>query len=227
MRRGRDKLSVLAELDGAPPAEGRVWALRRAHLDAFSGLLDRLAGKPVVMVTGGEQGVEAVALGLAATAIAAGKRAALLECELARPRLAGALGLTAGPGLHEYLSGEAEAGQILQSLVPAGPQSRHAVAPLVCITAGEAAAEPAGLLGSEGFRHAVAKLAHAYDFLVLAGPWLDAPPDSLAAVSAEVDTALVCVPPARLSGRSGRSVRSVAAKLAAPVAGAILVDQRS
>lgn len=227
MRRGLDKLPVLAELDGAPPAEGRVWALRRDRLDAFSGLLDRLAGKRVAMVTGGEQGVEAVALGIAATAIAAGKRAALLECELARPRLAGALGLTAAPGLHEYLRGEAEAGQILQPLVPAGPQSRHAVGPLVCIVAGEAATEPGGLLASESFGHAVAKLAHAYDFLVLAGPWLDAPAEALAAVSAEADTALVCVPPARLTGRSGRSVRAVAAKLSAPVAGAVLVDQRS
>jgi Mrp family chromosome partitioning ATPase len=225
MLRGRDKLSVLAELDGARPSEGRVWALQRAHLDALGGVLDRLAGKPVVMVTGGEQGVEAVALGLAATAIAAGKRAALLECELARPRLAAALGLAAAPGLHEYLRGDAEAGQILQPLVPAGPQSRHAVGPLVCIAAGEPAAEPADLLGSEGYRHAVAKLAHAYDFLVLSGPWLDAPSDALAAVSAEADAALVCVPPARLTGRSGRSVRAAAARLSAPVAGAVLVGE--
>jgi len=223
-RRHRDeKLPVLAELGGSSSGDGRVWALGRSDLAALTGLLDRLAGGSTVLVTGGEQGVGAVAIGVAAAATAAGRRAALVECELARPRIAAALGLDAGPGLAEYLRGEAEAGQILQPLVPAGPQSRRAVGPLICVAGGQPAPDQNELLGSEEFGHAVEKLAHGYDLLVLAGPWLDAG-EGLSAVSAQADSALVCVPPAGLKGRAGRSVRAAAAKLSAPVAGAVLID---
>lgn len=226
IRRGA-KLPVLAELgDGGEPAAGRVWALGKADLAALGGVLDGLAGKIAVMVTGGEQGVGAVAVGLAAAATSRGQRVALLECELKRPRIAAALGLGASPGLHEYLRGDAEARQILQPLVPAGPASKRALDPLICIVAGVPGADGEAPLASEDFRHAVAKLRHGYDLLILAGPWLDGG-EELRAASAEADAALVCVPPERLSGRSGRSVRAVAAKLVSPVVGAVLVDQRS
>jgi Mrp family chromosome partitioning ATPase len=223
MRRRGEKLAVLAELGNGTPAEGRVWSLQRADLDALGKVLEGLAGKSVVLVTGGEQGVGAVSVGLAAAATAAGRRVALLECEMKRPRIAAALGLAASPGLHEYLRGEAEARQILQSLVPAGPASKRALDPLVCIAAGVPGGEDGNRLDSEDFRHAVAKLRHGYDLLILAGPWLDGG-ELLATASAQADTALVCVPPERLAGRSGRSVRAVANGLEAPVAGAVLVD---
>jgi Mrp family chromosome partitioning ATPase len=222
MRRRGEKLPVLAELGNGTPAEGRVWSLQRADLDALGKVLEGLAGKSAVLVTGGEQGVGAVSVGLAAAATAAGRRVALLECELKRPRIAAALGLAASPGLHEYLRGEAEARQILQSLVPAGPASKRALDPLVCIAAG-VPGEQGNPLDSEGFRHAIAKLRHGYDLLILAGPWLDGG-EMLAVASAEADVALVCVPPQRLAGRDGRSVRTVAKGLKAPVAGAVLVD---
>jgi Mrp family chromosome partitioning ATPase len=223
----RAKLPVLAELGDGKPAEGRVWALQRADLDALGKVLDGLDGKSSVLVTGGEQGVGAVAVGLAAAAAAGGQRVALLECELQRPRIAAALGLAASPGLHEYLRGEVEAREILQPLVPAGPASRRALDPLVCIAAGVPGGENgAAPQAAEGFRHAVAKLKHGYDLLILAGPWLDGG-EALRAVSAEAEATLVCVPPERLAGRSGRSVQAVLKGLAAPVAGAVLVDQRS
>jgi Mrp family chromosome partitioning ATPase len=225
-RRGEKKLPVLAELGGGTPAEGRVWSLQRADLDALGKVLEGLAGHSTVLVTGGEQGVGAVSVGLAAAATASGRRVALLECELKRPRLAAALGLAASPGLHEYLRGEAEARQILQSLVPAGPASRRALDPLVCIAAGVPGGEDGNPLAAEDFSHAVTKLRHGYDLLILAGPWLDSG-ELLAAASAQADAALVCLPPERLAGRSGRSVRAVAKGLKAPVAGAVLVDQRS
>jgi Mrp family chromosome partitioning ATPase len=227
VRRRRDKLPVLAELgDGAKPADGRVWALQRGDLDALGKVLEGLGGSSAVLVTGSEQGVGAVSVGLAAAATAAGQRVALLECELRRPRIAAALGIAASPGLNEYLRGEVEARQTLQSLVPAGPASRRALDPLVCIAAGVPGGDGERPLGSDDFRHAVEKLRHGYDLLILAGPWLD-DQEALGAVAEQADAALVCVPPERLEGRSGRAVRAASAKLPAPVAGAVLVDQRS
>ena len=67
-----------------------------------------------------------------------GRRTVLVECDLARPRLAADLGLAPGPGLHEYLRWEAEAAEILQPLVLAGPAAAGAGEPLVCIAAGRA-----------------------------------------------------------------------------------------
>lgn len=218
---GRRRLPLLAELGGGGRG-GRSWALGRGDLDALRGLLGRLEDKQVILVSGGERGVGAVATGLAATATAAGRRVALVECEVGRPRMAAALGLVASPGLREYLEERAEAGQVLQSLVPAGPASAKAQEPLVCIVAGEGGEGQAETLDSDGFRHVAAKLRSGYETVILAGPWLD-DEAALAVVSGVADTALVCVPPDGLSGRSGRAVRAAARRLACPLAGVVAV----
>lgn len=132
-----------------------------------------------------------LAIGLATAAAAEGRRAALLECDLARPSLAALLGLEPAPGLHEYLRLEAEAPQILQPLVLAGPGSAAAAAPLTCIVAGRPAPDAAALLASPHFAHAIAKLRSAYDLVVLDGPSLVDP--SLPTVAAQSDAALACV----------------------------------
>lgn len=221
----REKLPVAARLEGAPSSQSRTWALGSADLEELRGLLERLEGKGSILVTGSEQGVGPVATGLAAAAIAAGRRAALVECELARPRLAAQLGIDSGPGLHEYLRGEAEANRILQSLVPAGPASRRAQDPLVCVVGGEPAADQEALLATETFSHAATRLRHGYELVVFAGPWLDAPL-ALEAVATEAEAALVCVPPGRLEGRSGRAVRTAAKALPTEMLGAVLVGDR-
>ena len=84
------------------------------------------------------------------------------------------------PGLHEYLLGDASAPQILQSAVLAGPKSRGAESPLVCVVAGRPAADGAALLASEGFRHAISKLRNAYELVVLDGPPLGSEDEALA-----------------------------------------------
>ena len=162
-------MRVLAEIPPRP-AELRTGTLRRAELAAFGGLLERLDGARAVLLVGEAPVRQRAAAGLATAAAAAGTRTALLECDLARPGLADALGLANAPGLGEYLRGHAGAEEILKPLVPAGPGSAAAGEPLVCVVAGRPAADAELLLGSERFRHAVSGLRATYELLVLDGP---------------------------------------------------------
>ncbi|HEV7614655.1 MAG TPA: hypothetical protein VGO36_00315 [Solirubrobacterales bacterium] len=215
---GRRKLPVLAEIGTPPSGPARAWSLRRADLAAMSKLQGELEDRCIVL--GGEQ-APAVALALASAASAAGRRTALVECDLERPRLAADLGLAPAPGLHEYLRWEATAPQILQPLVLAGPAAGAATAPLVCVVAGRPAKDPETLSSLESFRHAVAKLRGAYDLVVLAGP----PPGSsaLPAIAAEADVLLASSSPQALAGRAGRALRAALRKLPVETRGTILI----
>jgi Mrp family chromosome partitioning ATPase len=190
MLRRRRRPPVLAEIPDMRDGE-RPGSLDRAELGALGGLLNAVRDSRAVLATG-DEGKSALALGLATVAAAEGARVALVECDLTGPVLAARLGLAAAPGLHEYLRGEAEAPQILQSLVLAGPASARAAAPLVCIPAGRPASDGPTLLASEAFAHAIAKLRGAYDFLVLDGPPLE-DESSLAAAASRADATLACV----------------------------------
>ena len=223
MRGRRGKLPVLAEISGPAPGASRAWSLRRADLEALAELQEGLEGHGAVLVSG-EEGLSA-AIALVGAAGAAGRRTALLECDLARPRLAVELGLAPTPGLHEYLRWEATAAEILQPLVLAGPAAGRAMGPLVCVVAGRRALDAPTLLKLESFRHALAKLRSAYDLVVLAGPALYSDDGSLAAVAAEADTLLAAVLPAGVAGRTGRELRAALRQLPIQVRGAIVVGE--
>ncbi len=190
MLRRRSRQPVLAEIPAPAGSSTRPGALGRAQLQAYAGLAARLAGSGSVFLTGPAK--SAVALGVAAAATAEGRRVALLECDLAAPALAGTLGLSAVPGLHEYLRGDADAAEILQPLVLAGPASGRAAEPLTCIVAGEPEAEPVALLDSERCDHAIERLRRAYDLLVIDGPPLGEDPDSLRALAEHAAVTLAC-----------------------------------
>jgi succinoglycan biosynthesis transport protein ExoP len=221
MRRRRGGLPVLAEVFGPAPGEARVWSLRRADVESLAPLLEQLARRRSVLVTGEERSVGSIAL--AAAASAAGRRTALLECDLARPRLAAELGLAAAPGLHEYLRWEATAPEILQTLALGGPAAARVSSGLVCVVAGRPATDTATLLGLDSFRHAAAKLRRAYDLLVLSGPGLDSDRATLDASAAPVDALLTSVPSGQTSGRSGRGLRTALRRLSITPLGAIVV----
>lgn len=188
-------MKVLAEIPARSSPDLRPGTLRRGDLEAYGRVLEALAGARSVLIVGDGPGRHAGAIGLAAAAVAAGTRAALLECGLEAPALADALGLATAPGLHEYLRGAAEAEQILKPVALAGPGSAGASEPLVCIVAGRPTADAGTLLGSERFRHAVAGLRDAYELLVVDGPSPDPDPAPLAAVAAEAEAVLAWVEP--------------------------------
>jgi tyrosine-protein kinase len=185
-------VKVLAEIPAQAAPVPRAGTLRRCDLAAFDALLSELQGSRAVLVLGDSPRRRAVAVGLATAAAATGTRTALVECDLAQPNLAEALGLAAAPGLHEYLRGEADADRILEPLVLAGPGAQSADDPLVCVVAGRPAPDGTALLASERFRHATAKLRRAYELVVLDGPPPNGP-GALSAVAAEADATLACV----------------------------------
>lgn len=207
----RSKHAVLAEIPALRGTSSRAGALGRAELAAYAGLATALSGSGTVLLTG--PAGSRVALGLAAAATSQGRRVALLEADLATPTLAGMLGLSASPGMGEYLRGEAEATQVVQSLVLAGPASGRATEPLACIVAGEPEPTPVSLLDSERCDHAITRLRRAYDLLVIAGPPLEEDPDSLRALVEHADSTLV-------SGERAEIPR----RLPVPIAGLVLVD---
>ena len=222
MRGGRAKLPVLAELSGPPAAGEGAWSLRSNDLERLGPVRERLDGRRAVLVTGADEQAGVLAPTLAAAAAASGSRTVLLDCDLARPRLAADLGLAQSPGLHEYLRWEATPEEILQPLVLLGPASAAAEEPLVCISAGRAARDPATLLGLQSFRHMAAKLRGAYDLVVIAGPAIEAD-GSLPALAAEADGVLAAVPPGQPSGREGRALRAAIGRLSAKPLGAVVV----
>ncbi len=207
----RNKQPVLAEVTTSSNGSSRPGALGRGELAVYAELATKLANTGSVFTTGPAKGE--VALGIAAAATAEGRRVALLECDLAGPALASRLGLASGPGLHEYLLEQAEASEILQPLVLAGPASGRATEPLACIVAGEPEPEPVALLDSERCDHAIERLRRAYDLLIIDGPPLSEDADSLRAVTEHTAVTIAC-------GERGQLPK----RMPVPVTGLVLFD---
>jgi Mrp family chromosome partitioning ATPase len=186
---------VLAEIPARTAPSLRPGTLRRGDLDAFRRLLGGLGGARVVLVTGTGEGRRGAAVGLATAAVAGGRRAALVECDLVEPWLADALGLADAPGLDEYLRGTVKAEDVLKPVVLAGPGSSGASEPLVCVVAGRPSAEGGPrLLASAALSRALAGLRTAYELVVIAGPPLK-DEYSLRALLALADATIACLPP--------------------------------
>ncbi|HET6571264.1 MAG TPA: hypothetical protein VFG58_07235 [Solirubrobacterales bacterium] len=188
-------MKVLAEIPARDAPELRTGSLRRGDLEAYGGLLEELAGAGCVLAAGHEPPTaRGVAVGLAATAAARGSRVALVECALADPGLADALGLATAPGLHEHLRGGADSAAILKPVVLAGPGSADATAPLVCVVAGRPSADGAQLLASDAFARALAGLREAYELVVIDGPPLR-DENSLRPLLSLADATIACLGP--------------------------------
>lgn len=220
---GRRKLPVIAEISAPPGGDDRVWSLRREDFDRLGDVLDRVGGQRVVMVSGSEDLIRVLAVGIAGAACAAGKRTILVECDLARPRLAADLGIAQSPGLHEYLRWEATAAEILQPLALAGSRASTGSEPLVCVVAGRLASDPATLLGLQSFRHMATKLRGAYDLVVLSAPRIVSDPACLEAIGAEADGVIAAVSPQQASDGTQKVVRSVLSRLPASTLGIVAV----
>jgi Mrp family chromosome partitioning ATPase len=211
-------VKALAEISVRSPGGLQPGALRRRDLEAFADVLKEVRSCGVVLVTGTDESKRACALGLATAAVIDGRRAALLECDLAHPSLAPA------PGLHEYLRWEVEAGQILQPVVLAGPESERVTEPLVCITAGKPTSQGPTLLASQGFRHATAKLRAAYDLVVLDGPSTESDAVQLSDVATSADASLGCIERARATRKTTKKLRRRLRQLPTRFAGLVATD---
>jgi len=222
MPRGRGRLPLLAEIAG--PAEGsRGWGLTGADFEALREVLPQLTEHRVTAVAGeGEEPVVA-AIALASAAAAAGRRTILVECDLARPRLAAHVGLEPSPGLHEYLRWEAEPAEVLRPVALAGPASAGTGGQLVCVCAGRAATKAETLLGLQSFAHVVEKLRAAYDLVLLVTPPVLGEPLAALSVVSRADAVVAGLPGDQAEGRTGRDVRAAIKRMPPQALGAIAV----
>jgi Mrp family chromosome partitioning ATPase len=222
MLRGRARLPLLAEIAG--PAEGtRAWALRRSDFEALDEVLPRLAEQRVVAVAGEGDAQTIASIALASAAAVSGRRTILVDCGLAEPRLAQHLGLSAAPGLHEYLRWEAEPADVLQPVMLAGSAAGGLAEPLVCVGAGRPAGDAETPLGLPSFSHMVTKLRSAYELVLLLSPPVLGEPGSSLAVAAKADATIAGLRAGAAKGGEGRAVRAAIRRLPPPALGSVAV----
>jgi capsular exopolysaccharide synthesis family protein len=195
------------------PAELESFRILRSNLAA----LDSERPPRLVLVTSGlpQEGKSTVAASLAAASTAAGQRTMLVDADLRRPVLADRLGLAEGPGLADYLAGDAAPNSILRTVSLDPPQEQNGSRTghsLVCIGAGEARGEPTELLASSRARDFLQKVSRAYDLVVIdSSPLLaTADPHEL---MAHVDAVLLCVRLTSSTTDEARAVREAVALL--------------
>jgi tyrosine-protein kinase len=215
--------------------------MRDEDFEAFRVLRMNLAyladGGPVrsVLVTSGlpEEGKSTVSAALASAAVLAGQRTLLVECDLRRPCFSARFGIKPAPGLTDYLLGNANPQEILQTVELAEPARVNGAASpgatpagtLVCITGGTRVSNPAELLISERFRDFLDKVSKAYDLVVLDGAPLLAVVDPLEIVP-HVDAAIVCVRAQRTTREQARAARAALSTLPRRPMGAVLTGMR-
>jgi len=164
----------------------------------------------------------------------AGKRTLLVECDLRRPALATRFGINPTPGLTDYLSGNADPDEILQTLpvaTAAGngngpPKPAQITSNLVCITAGTTVPRPAEMLASERFRAFLTQVSEAYDLVILDTAPLLPVADTLG-ILPNVSTLLICVRLAQTTRDQARATQSALDRLPEKRAvGLVLTDVR-
>ena len=218
----RRRLPVLAEISG-PAEEAPAWSLRRTDFEALEGALPVLAEQRVALVTGEAEATPVAAVALAAAAAASGRRTILVECDLARPRLAAQIGLAASPGLHGYLRWEAEPAEVLQPVVLGGPAAGGAGEPLVCVCGGRPATKAETLLGLQSFAHMVMKLRNAYELVLLVGaPVIEEPGPCLAAAR-QADAVIAVLSASAVGGREAKATERALRRLHLQVRGTVVV----
>jgi capsular exopolysaccharide synthesis family protein len=214
-----------------------------ADFEAFRVLRMNLAylakGGPVrsVLVTSGlpEEGKTTVSAALASAAVLAGQRTLLVECDLRRPCFAQRFGIQTQPGLTDYLLGNANPQDILQTVELAEPVRANgtaAAAPssgsagtLVCIAGGSLVSKPAELLISERFKDFLEKVSKAYDLVVLDTSPLLAVVDPME-ILPRVDAAIVCVRAQQTTREQARAARAALSTLPERPMGAVLTGMR-
>jgi capsular exopolysaccharide synthesis family protein len=182
----------------------------------------------------GQEGKSTVAACLAVANAASGKRTLLVECDLRRPVLARRFGINAGPGLSDYLTGHAEAHEILQR-VPAITNSANGEGPtefdpegtpdLICITCGSMPPRPAELLASDRFQTFVTEVSSVYDMVIIDSPPLLAVADALEIVP-QVSAVLVCIRLDQTTRDQARAAQASLDRLPVRPTGVVLTNVR-
>lgn len=112
-----------------------------------------------------EEGKTTSVIQIASALAKGGENVLVLEADLWRPRLRSIFSLAEGPGLTEFVRGEADLGEII---------SRLDAPRLAVIPAGLIPPRPEEVLGSDRMREALERLGADFDFMIIDGPPLSA-----------------------------------------------------
>lgn len=176
-----------------------------------------------------EEGKTTVSMSLASAAALTGQRVLLVECDFRRPSFARRLGVEAGPGLADYLRGDASPAEIVRTQALRLVQSSNGAAPestgksdedeidatrphLAYITSGSRPTDAIELLGSERFREFVESVSKAYDMVVIDGSPMLAVVDPLRIIPI-VDALLLCVRVEQSTTDEAKAARSALSNL--------------
>ena len=239
---GRSVVSVNGRggLDGA---ELEAFRIMRTNVDFLD--VDRDISPIVVTSALPEEGKSTVASALATAYATAGKLTLLVECDLRRPVFSERLGLKPGPGLADYLVGDATPEEILQPLQldPMSPTARKRKPPkdgateekekeekkgptLMCIVAGTASPQPAELLGSDRFQAFLEQVTSVYDAVILDSTPLLSVVDTLELIP-NVGGVIVCVRASRTTRDQARAAKAALEHFPVRPAGIVVTGVRA
>ncbi len=214
-------------------------AMKAADFEAFRmlrmnlGFLGSDGPLRTILITSGlpEEGKSTVSMSLAAASVIAGQRVLLVECDLRRLSFTKRLGISQKPGLTDYLLGEADPRDILQTIELSEPETfgkgseSRPVGSLVCIAGGRPVPGPAELLVTDRFQRFVATVRKAYDLVILDGSPLLSVVDPLQLIP-HVDGVLICVRIDRTTREEARATKVALGHVPERPTGAVVTGLR-
>jgi capsular exopolysaccharide synthesis family protein len=159
-----------------------------------------------------EEGKTTVAVNLALALAEGGQRVAVIEADLRRPRVTHYLGLVAGAGLTNVLTGSADVQDVEQPYGDGG---------VTVVAAGPSAPNPGQLLASAAMAALLEKLRASYDYVILDAPPLLPVADSTG-LAVLADGVLLVVRYGRALRDQVRQARATLDRVGATTSGVIL-----
>jgi capsular exopolysaccharide synthesis family protein len=216
-----EQLVMLAQPNGAGADAVRLLRLNLEHALARSG-----TGRTVLVTSGVDgEGTSTTAANLAVALARAGRRVALVDLDLRRPRIERFFGLPTTPGLTDVAFARTSlAGSLHRIDLATGHRldgradARDAQGSLDVLVPGPLPASPGELVASERVGNILAALGGHYDTVVVDAPPLLRHADSLA-LARHVDGVLLVLRPEKARGRRLEELRWLLGQSPAPLLG--------
>ena len=181
--KGLETVTDAPRLCGPDPSQSPfIESIRDLHAKLS---LRRTGSPKTIMIASAlpNEGKSAISVALALLIARTGRRTVLIDGDLRKPKLHTAFGLDLGPGLVEYLAGQASLEEVSREC---------GVGPLHVIPSGGSAPHPADLLASLRMKTLLSALEHYFDAIIIDTPPVLAAADALV-LAPEVDATVFLV----------------------------------